>query len=178
MAVAEVDDTGEYETVYNCHVAEWHTYFVGSAEWGFSVWAHNACVGLDPVKGHIEGDVRTIRVAGAGRKAKVELGKQIKKHLSGLSEDAEIVYVLRDARTGEVLSVGKTSNGPNSRNILTRVHRYGRQEEFLRKHGHADVELVMEYGVVKQSSIKHFKSLGIEVEVGIEAPLRAAYSKE
>ncbi len=42
MPVGEVYDTGEYETVYNLRVAEHHTYFVGSPEWGFSVWAHNA----------------------------------------------------------------------------------------------------------------------------------------
>jgi hypothetical protein len=36
-------DTGESETVYNLRVAEYHTYFVGSEQWGFSVWAHNAC---------------------------------------------------------------------------------------------------------------------------------------
>jgi hypothetical protein len=29
--------------VYNCRVAEYHTYFVGDATWGWSVWAHNAC---------------------------------------------------------------------------------------------------------------------------------------
>ena len=35
--------------VYNLRVADWHTYFVGCGEWGFSVWAHNLnpCV-LDP----------------------------------------------------------------------------------------------------------------------------------
>ena len=27
--------------VYNLRVAEYHTYFVASREWGFSVWAHN-----------------------------------------------------------------------------------------------------------------------------------------
>jgi hypothetical protein len=36
--------TGEVAPVYNLRVEEYHTYFVGSAEWGFSVWAHNACV--------------------------------------------------------------------------------------------------------------------------------------
>jgi len=31
--------------VYNCRVAEYHTYFVGDQEWGFSIWSHNlACV--------------------------------------------------------------------------------------------------------------------------------------
>jgi hypothetical protein len=42
VAVQECFDTGEYETVYNCRVAEYHTYFVGDESWPFSVWAHNA----------------------------------------------------------------------------------------------------------------------------------------
>jgi hypothetical protein len=42
VAVEEVYDTGEFETVYNVRVAEHHTYFVGRQDWGFSVWAHNA----------------------------------------------------------------------------------------------------------------------------------------
>jgi len=43
--VDEVYDTGIYETVYNLRVAEFHTYFVGDEDWGFSVWAHNQCWG-------------------------------------------------------------------------------------------------------------------------------------
>jgi len=42
VAISRVEDTGEWATVYNMRVADWHTYFVGAAEWGFSVWAHNA----------------------------------------------------------------------------------------------------------------------------------------
>ncbi len=41
---AEVEglvDTGSWETVYNFRIADFHTYFVGCDEWGFSVWAHN-----------------------------------------------------------------------------------------------------------------------------------------
>ncbi len=30
-----------YQTLYNLKVSEYHTYFVGSEEWGFSVWSHN-----------------------------------------------------------------------------------------------------------------------------------------
>jgi hypothetical protein len=30
-------------TLYNLRVSDYHTYFVGCQEWGFSVWAHNAC---------------------------------------------------------------------------------------------------------------------------------------
>jgi hypothetical protein len=42
IAVEAVTDSGEVTTVYNLRVAEYHTYFVGSRQWGFSVWAHNA----------------------------------------------------------------------------------------------------------------------------------------
>ena len=37
----EVEAVGEedtYEVVYNLRVSEYHTYFVGCDEWGFSVW--------------------------------------------------------------------------------------------------------------------------------------------
>lgn len=41
VAVEGVEDHGEWATVYNLRVADHHTYFVGSEEWGFSVWSHN-----------------------------------------------------------------------------------------------------------------------------------------
>jgi len=41
-AVERVVATGRRETVYNLEVAEYHTYFVGGRDWGFSAWAHNA----------------------------------------------------------------------------------------------------------------------------------------
>ena len=42
LAVERLEDTGRLETVYNLRVQDYHTYFVGSEEWGFSVSAHNA----------------------------------------------------------------------------------------------------------------------------------------
>ena len=42
LAVEAVRDTGREEAVYNCRVAEYHTYFVGDAAWGWSLWAHNS----------------------------------------------------------------------------------------------------------------------------------------
>ncbi len=39
--VEGVSATGEVEPVYNLRVADHHTYFVGSASWGFAVWTHN-----------------------------------------------------------------------------------------------------------------------------------------
>jgi hypothetical protein len=43
LTLTDVFHTGCVETVYNVRVAEFSTYFVGGDEWGFSVWAHNAC---------------------------------------------------------------------------------------------------------------------------------------
>src|SRR5262249_25600536 len=37
-----VAHSGRVETVYNLEVEDDHTYFVGSDEWRFAVWAHNA----------------------------------------------------------------------------------------------------------------------------------------
>jgi hypothetical protein len=41
VRVDAVRETGRVETVYNFRVADHHTYFVGTEDWGFSLWAHN-----------------------------------------------------------------------------------------------------------------------------------------
>ena len=43
LKVEEVRHTGVLSVLYNCRVADWHTYFVGEDGWGFSVWSHNIC---------------------------------------------------------------------------------------------------------------------------------------
>jgi hypothetical protein len=43
--VEEAIDAGYEEQVYNCRVAQYHTYFVTGAGWDFAVWAHNLCGG-------------------------------------------------------------------------------------------------------------------------------------
>ncbi len=42
VPVHAVSPSEKRELVYNVRVAEYHTYFVGSSIWGFSVWAHNS----------------------------------------------------------------------------------------------------------------------------------------
>jgi len=42
VAVEGVEETAEWKPVYNFRVADYHTYYVGAAEWGYTVWAHNA----------------------------------------------------------------------------------------------------------------------------------------
>ena len=41
VAVEAAWDTGDWVAVYNLRVADHHTYFVGTPEWGFAAWAHN-----------------------------------------------------------------------------------------------------------------------------------------
>jgi hypothetical protein len=41
VSVEAVEQTGKWETVYNFRIEDYHTYFVGTLEWGFSLWAHN-----------------------------------------------------------------------------------------------------------------------------------------
>jgi hypothetical protein len=42
VPVEGVAESGEVVTVYNFHVADWHTYFVGRPDWGFDAWTHNS----------------------------------------------------------------------------------------------------------------------------------------
>jgi len=42
VAVEEVEDSGQVETVYNWRIADYHTYYVSAIEGGVSIWAHNA----------------------------------------------------------------------------------------------------------------------------------------
>lgn len=53
ITVEEIADTGRLTTVYNLKVSDFSTYFVGCAEWGFSVWAHNANCTPDDVRNAI-----------------------------------------------------------------------------------------------------------------------------
>ena len=50
VEVEKLEDRGEETEVYNLHVADYHTYFVGCQEWGFSVWAHNAACTPEDIK--------------------------------------------------------------------------------------------------------------------------------
>jgi hypothetical protein len=47
VIVDGIEDTRKIATVYNLRVAEYHTYFVGSEEWGWSVWVHNEPCGVE-----------------------------------------------------------------------------------------------------------------------------------
>ncbi len=42
MMVEGVASSGQVSTVYNFHVVDYRTYYVGDQAWGFDVWTHNA----------------------------------------------------------------------------------------------------------------------------------------
>ncbi len=50
LRIDAIHSTLQIATVYNLRVADYHTYFVGCDEWGWSVWAHNQCTYKDVLK--------------------------------------------------------------------------------------------------------------------------------
>ena len=47
LPIDSIEDRGKVVPVYNFRIEGYHTYFVGSPDWGFSIWAHNTCDGLN-----------------------------------------------------------------------------------------------------------------------------------
>jgi len=90
ILVEAVTDAGEVTTVYNVRVEEYHTYFVGGEDWGFSVWSHNVdCVfrglaaGEDPAAG------LTARAPGAGNSVVSHIaGKDATQWISTTTQEA------------------------------------------------------------------------------------------
>jgi len=76
--VDAVRETGEWETVYNVRIADFHTYFVGCAEWGFSVWAHNTYETLP--SGRRAGSYGELRSAGIKDRHHVIQDASVKNH--------------------------------------------------------------------------------------------------
>ncbi len=115
LCVEAVEDTGEWATVYNFRIAEWHTYFVGKEEWGWSLWAHNAdgcsIVPLDP------DDPDGIQVLVDKKGSPV--GDKKKQPIVGTKEDV----ARKAAEAGHTLK-GASSNPANSDNTPVKGKRY------------------------------------------------------
>jgi RHS repeat-associated protein len=151
VVVEEVKETGRVETVYNLRVSDFHTYFVGGEDWGFSVWAHNA-YDMKAIQEHLEGDVQTLSLP-KDKAGRVDLRKQLRAEF-GESPDTKIAYVLYDKTTGEVYKVGRTSVGPDARNLNERfVNEYARGQSKLAAGG-VEVDLAVDYAVLKPSSVE------------------------
>jgi hypothetical protein len=108
--VEEVFDTGVEETVYNCSVADYHTYFVGGEDWGFSVWAHNDCV-LSIYRGNLasNGTVQTVanEIRRAVQRAERTLGNLSPKLIRSSRRVALYNDLLQAQRTGNMASLSQ-----------------------------------------------------------------------
>jgi Pretoxin HINT domain len=109
VAVERVEETEDYETVYNFRVADWHTYFVGALDWGFSVWAHNTYDDLVKLLGNADPD----RLAAATRLARS--GGSLEQFEKALGADAPTsVATLRGAFLAAKMDGGNTPEGRQS----------------------------------------------------------------
>jgi len=80
--VEGIADSGLITTVYNLEIEGDHTYFVGCAEWGFSVWAHNA---------YGSNNLKTASAAKTGQEAH----RQIQKTLRYQGWETEVTMTLK-----------------------------------------------------------------------------------
>jgi len=143
VPVSESKDTGQWETVYNLRVADFHTYFVGRPEWGFSVWAHNA--GFEYGPNHPEA-VAGVHFPEGQAKARANLdpahrGETVRVKAPGTDIDVTatssvadgksyVTYAFVDKKTGNIDYVGRarTPSGVSDTSIQKAV------QERLRGH--------------------------------------------
>jgi hypothetical protein len=115
VAVAEVFDTGEYAPVYNLRVAEYHTYFVGDAGWGWALWAHNTYTVPQVVQTAVN---QVLPGLGSTPAAVIDMGVNMRRgtwreqaRKQGITVTDSIVYVIQDVGSGEMLKVGESGRG-------------------------------------------------------------------
>lgn len=106
VAVQGVRETGRYKKVYNLRVSEFSTYFVGSEEWGFSVWAHNASCDARMLGKRLEA---TERPRGIGEQA-----AHVVPTGAFTGRSAKVQAAIRDAQAileAEGIGINSASNG-------------------------------------------------------------------
>ena len=85
VVVSVKSETGEWAAVYNLRVADFHTYFVGCSEWGWSVWAHNQYTEAQ----------------------KTKLGMEVRVQLSGLNK--VLGYEKAEALKSRIMDIGRVA---------------------------------------------------------------------
>jgi len=140
VAVEDLLDTGEWETVYNLRVADYHTYFVGSREWQFSAWAHNLYGGT------VEQDAERLESTVRGRiEVENAASRNLRPEVSGerftfkfSRDDMQLIVQEANARglqpaevEGMVLAASRTE----SRKSLTREELLGQMRDLSTAQG-------------------------------------------
>ena len=77
VSIDRIEEDGRLRTVYNLTVSEFHTFFVGGADWGFSVWVHNSelCASMKKLATLVEQKASPAKVAAAQNDVNVLLEK-------------------------------------------------------------------------------------------------------
>jgi hypothetical protein len=140
VAVEGVAESGRVETVYNLEVEDHHTYFVGSPEWGFDVWAHNANV--LSYQGHIgEEDLKSSALRNRGKRLAQEQGREERvaelqmlefdrnapKHVRGwMAQERRLVDQgrLQAPRTPPGISLGMVDQLPLEKAMTTQIRAF------------------------------------------------------
>lgn len=135
VAVDDILDTGEWEAVYNFRVAEHHTYFVGDDDWGFSAWAHNACVQAIPRSDPRWGprQINNINIYGRGQNTTGAITDPHAAHMEAVADRlaqtapaGSYILLNRSWRTALGLqAIGNSGGNPNLRPDIIYVERLG-----------------------------------------------------
>jgi hypothetical protein len=134
-AVEVVEFAGKVTTVYNMRVSDSHTYFVGSPEWGFSVWAHNLseCV--------LRGQIQALKE----QRASLQIGSREHQAATWRLEQLEgQLTQLRAAKVPTKVDTGSIDPG-NAGNTWIKYPNEGKTtSNWRRLEGTTDVQMTLE----------------------------------
>jgi hypothetical protein len=146
--VDDLLDTGEWETVYNVTVADYHTCFVGDETWGFSVWAHNkSCSSKIQVEELVEGGGFQKRRIGGLERPKLELATKDTIEAAA-RKNAAGQFLDKNGKVIEKPTFGH-KYGFENRRIIEAADRLGMNQEQLNKfvNSHPDYFFIEEKAV-------------------------------
>jgi YD repeat-containing protein len=89
LRIDAIQSTLQIATVYNLRVTDYHTYFVGCDEWGWSVWAHNAKCGPALVNSREFRESHTRIFGDAGSSGHPTIIAQLQKHANTAAQRAK-----------------------------------------------------------------------------------------
>jgi len=121
LALDFVEVTHEDQKVYNLRVREDHTYFVGTDQWGFAVWAHNANCPIGYVgSGTVAEAADALRYRVTGRILRENARRGEDRFAQFFFANNQVMEVVTHARTLERVT------GHDVESLLLFAHRNGK----------------------------------------------------
>jgi hypothetical protein len=175
VTLEAIRDTGTVANVYNFRVADFHTYFVGGKNWGFTVWVHNANYGL-----------RGTQIAETAWAAKTGQGydrwfRRFWRELEGqtIGDGIEVAYVNRRLAKGiqpdlvlvdhrsKLVRVHDLTSRPNV-NHLAKGENY--VDYFRNKFQGYEIEYTESYWRGSENTVQALSSSGVKYYPGATKP--------